>query len=146
LIQRTNQARRAHHTHLRQDVLTRLITSFRHGVRIGLSETLGHDATPGQRTARHLLHVLRDREADVLRFAHDLKIPPTSNQAERDLRPAKLQDKISGRLPNSERVKERYLIRGVLSTARKHGQNLMPVLRDALCGHLWHPPAAANLT
>jgi len=31
---------------------------------------------------------LHDRDIDVLRFAHDLQVPPTSNQAERDLRPA----------------------------------------------------------
>ncbi len=31
---------------------------------------------------------LHDRDTDVLRFAHDLQVPPTSNQAERDLRPA----------------------------------------------------------
>jgi hypothetical protein len=29
------------------------------------------------------------READVLRFLTDTAIPPTSNQAERDLRPSK---------------------------------------------------------
>jgi hypothetical protein len=45
--------------------------------------------------------VLRDREADVLRFANDLRVPPTNNQAERDLRPAKTQQKISGRLQSS---------------------------------------------
>jgi hypothetical protein len=32
----------------------------------------------------------------------DLRIPPTSNQAERDLRPAKTQQKISGRLRSAE--------------------------------------------
>ncbi|MFL6186834.1 MAG: transposase, partial [Actinomycetes bacterium] len=46
---------------------------------------------PGERKARLLLEVLRDRPADVLRFAHDLRVPPTSNQAERDLRPSKIQ-------------------------------------------------------
>ncbi|MER6943971.1 transposase [Nonomuraea sp. NPDC000554] len=45
-----------------------------------------------------LLEVLRDRADDVLRFAHDLRIPPTNNQAERDLRPAEARQKISGRL------------------------------------------------
>jgi hypothetical protein len=61
--------------------------------------------------------VLRDREADVLRFAHDLNVPATSNQAERDLRPSKTQQKISGRLTSEQRTKDRYLIRGYLSTA-----------------------------
>ena len=40
-----------------------------------------------QPPARLLLECLRHREADVLRFLSDTAIPPTSNQAERDLRP-----------------------------------------------------------
>ena len=56
-----------------------------------------------------------DRDADTLRFAHDLQVPPTSNQAERDLRPAKVQQNISGRLTSEERTQDRYTIRGYLS-------------------------------
>ena len=55
---------------------------------VGLSDTRHHGTRPGERKARLLLEVLRDRQADVLRFAHDLAVPPTSNQAERDLRPS----------------------------------------------------------
>jgi transposase len=50
-----------------------------------------------QKPGRTLLECLKDRESDVLRFPTDLRIPPTSNQAERDLRPSKAQQKISGR-------------------------------------------------
>ena len=44
----------------------------------------------------------------------------SSNQAERDLRPAKTQQKISGRLRQTT-TRHRYAIRGYLSTASKHG-------------------------
>jgi transposase len=37
----------------------------------------------------------RDR-TEVCRFLVDLRVPPTNNQAERDLRMVKLQQKISG--------------------------------------------------
>src|SRR6266699_2974320 len=80
------------------------------------------------------------READVLRFAHDLNVPATSNQAERDLRPSKTQQKISGRLTSEQRTKDRYRIRGYLSTAAKHGCNTMNALRDAILGRPWIPP------
>src|SRR5918998_4178136 len=90
---------------------------------------------PGQRKARLLLEVLHDRDTDVLRFAHDLTVPPTSNQAERDLRPSKVQQNISGRLTSEERTRDRYTIRGYLSTAAKHGRNVLADLRDALLGH-----------
>jgi transposase len=78
--------------------------------------------------------VLRDREADVLRFVHDLKAPPTSNQAERDLRPSTVQQNISGRLTSENRTQDHYKIRGYAPTAAKHGFNILTVLRDVLLG------------
>jgi hypothetical protein len=65
-----------------------LVHAFRHGVLLGLKEVR---RVPGrkQQPCRELLECLRDRRDDVLRFTTDLRIPPTSNQAERDLRPAK---------------------------------------------------------
>lgn len=61
---------------------------------------------------RHLLEVLDTREADVLRFADDLRVPPTSNLAERAVRPAKTQQKISGRLTSEKITAYRYRIAG----------------------------------
>jgi len=137
-----------HHTNLARDedldaidgtVRNELITRFRAGVLVGLSDTASHGTRPGERKARLLLQVLRDREADVLRFAHDLKVPPTSNQAERDLRPSKVQQNISERLTSENRTRDRYKIRGYASTAAKHGLNMVTVLRDALLGRPWMP-------
>ena len=79
----------------------------------------------------------------MLRFAHDLAVPPTSNQAERDLRPSKIQQKISGRLTSEERTRDRYTIRGYISTAIKHGRNGLTVLHDAILGRPWMPALPA---
>jgi transposase len=121
LIHQANQARDQGLAVIQTDAKNELITRFRDGVRVGLSDTLSHGNRPGEHKARLLLQVLRDRETDVLRFAHDLNVPATSNQAERDLRPAKTQQKISGRLTSEQRTQDRYRIRGYLSTAAKHG-------------------------
>jgi hypothetical protein len=86
-----------------------------------------------------LLECLKNREADVLRFLSDLRIPPTSNQAERDLRPSKTQQKISGRLRSETATRNRYAIRGYLDTARKHHADVMTAIRDALTGNPWMP-------
>ena len=112
-------------------------------MRAGLSDTRHHGSRPGERKARLLLEVLRDRQTDVLRFAHDLAVPPTSNQAERDLRPSKCQQNVSGRLTSEDRTRDRYTIRGYLSTAVKHGRNALTVLRDALLGRPWMPDLPA---
>jgi transposase len=143
LIHQANLARE-HDLHaIADDTRDELITRFRHGVLVGLADTTSHGSRPGERKARLLLEVLRDRQHDVLRFAHDLKVPPTSNQAERDLRPSKVQQNISGRLTSEERTQDRFTIRGYVSTAVKHGHSAMTVLRDALLGHPWIPALPA---
>jgi transposase len=117
---------------------------FRNAVRVGLSEVRRvPGANSKQKTGRCLLECLRDREDDVLRFTTDLRIPPTSNQAERDLRPSKTQQKISGRLRSETATRNRYAIRGYLDTARKHRQPVMEVIRDALAGTPWMPAVPA---
>jgi len=143
LIHHANLAREAGHDQITPAVRDELLTLFRHGVLDGLSQTAGDGQRPGERKARLLLEVLRGRQADVLRFAHDLAVPPTSNQAERDLRPAKVQQNISGRLTSEDRTRDRYTIRGYLSTAAKHGRAVMTDLRDALIGRPWMPALPA---
>lgn len=117
---------------------------FRSAVNVGLSQI---PRVPGantkQKTGRCLLECLKGREDDVLRFTTDLRIPPTSNQAERDLRPSKTQQKISGRLRSEKTTRDRYAVRGYLDTARKHGADVMTVIRGALTGNTWMPPLPA---
>lgn len=143
LIHQANLARAAGAEAIAPTVRDKLIDEFRHGVRVGLSETTRPGDRPGERKARALLEALRDREPDVLRFCFDPRVPPTSNQAERDLRPAKVQQNISGRLTSEARTKDRYRIRGYLSTAVKHGHNALRVLHDAIIGRPWMPPELA---
>jgi hypothetical protein len=140
LIHETNLARDAGRDTIDDTIKNKLIKRFKDGVLVGLSDTTSHGDRPGERKTRLVLEVLRDREADVLRFAHDLNVPATSNQAERDLRPSKTQQKISGRLTSEQRTKDRYRIRGYLSTAAKHGHNMMDALHDAMLGRPWTPP------
>jgi transposase len=143
LIHEANLAREHHLPAIAADIRDELLTRLRDGMLVGLSDTLSAGTRPGERKARLLLEVLRDRSHDVLRFAHDLKVPPTSNQAERDLRPSKIQQKISGRLTSEKRTEDRYTILGYLSTAAKHGLDKITVLRDALTGKPWIPALPA---
>jgi transposase len=127
------------------DMTAEHLTLFRRGVTVGLS---GVRRVPGAKSkqppARTLLECLRHREADVLRFLTDTAIPPTSNQAERDLRPSKTQQKISGRLRSDKTTRDRYAIRGYASTAAKHRIAAFTAIRDALTGNPWIPPIPAT--
>ena len=139
LIHAANTARAQGLPAIPGEVAAPLIHAFKHGVLLGLSQI---PRVPGrkQEPCRDLLECLRDRQDDVLRFTTDLRIPPTSNQAERDLRPAKTQQKISGRLRSEQVTRDRYAIRGYISTVAKHGAHVLTAIHDALAGNPWIPP------
>ncbi|MEX5710022.1 transposase, partial [Parafrankia sp. FMc6] len=111
-----------------------LLDLVRQGVAVGLSATPTHGTRPGQRPARLVLEFLRDRQDDVLRFLTDPAVPATSNDAERELRPSKIQQNISGRLTSETVTQDRYTILGYLRTAAKHGRAAMTTLRDVMTG------------
>ena len=61
-------------------------------------------------------------------------MPFDNNQAERDLRPVKTKMKVSG-VMRTERGAEAYVtIRSFISTAKKHGKNILDALRLAFAG------------
>ena len=139
LIHATNLARQGGHDQIDPDERADLLHSLRHGMLTGLSETTSHGDRPGERKARLLLEAFRDRLEDIIRFVDDLSVPPTSNDAERGLRPSKIQQKISGRLTSIPRTRDRYRILGYLTTAAQHGKDQFATLLDVLLGHIWIP-------
>jgi transposase len=97
---------------------------------------------PKRTKAQNLLLRLDCREAEVLRFCHDFRVPFDNNLCERDLRMVKLQQKISG-CWRTRAGAERFLkVRSYLSTARKQGQRPVEVLTKLTAGEPWLPMAA----
>jgi transposase len=143
LIHATNLAREQGQTQIDPAVRAELERALRHGVLVGLADTTTIGTRPGERKARLLLEAFRDRPDDILRFARDLAIPPTSNDAERGLRPSKIQQKISGRLTSVTRTEDRYRILGYLTTAAQHGLDKMTTLLEVILGRIWMPDLPA---
>jgi transposase len=63
-----------------------------------------------------------------LRFVADFAVPFTNNQAEQDLRMMKVHMKISGGFRTLDGARTFAVIRSVISTARKHGLNILEIL------------------
>lgn len=107
---------------------------------------MGHDEHPpaaGKKTKAHNLLLRLERyEPDVLRFAHDFRVPFGNNQAEQDIRMVKLQQKISGCWRTHHGAWRFLAIRSYISTARKHGHDTLDVLGQLAAGRPWLPRAA----
>lgn len=131
--------------HIPTDTLAALIGRFDHHLHTGLElhprNHRGHPqgGKPRQTTARRLLQRLRDRHAEVLRFAFDLRVPFTNNQAERDLRMTKTQLKLTGGWRTRTGATAWLTMRSYISTARKNGLHILTALRNTLTGHPWLP-------
>jgi len=89
--------------------------------------------------AARLLARLDAHRDEVLRLLDDTRVPFDNNQAERDLRMVKLQQKISGCWRTPAGAAAFLALRSYLSTARKHGRNPLAVLGQLFQGQAWLP-------
>ena len=138
LLAATHTARAEGLTLVPAHVLNPLLRRWNHAVNVGLAAN-PRAAGKRQSKTRNLLQRLRDRGDQILLFARDLTVPFSNNQAERDLRPAKTQLKISGCHRSENGACTWLTIRGYASTCRKNGIQVLTALHDALTGNVWAP-------
>ena len=96
-----------------------------------------------QSPTRNLLERLLLQQDQVLAFLDDLTIIPfDNNQAERDLRGLKIQQKVSGCFRSDWGSEAYATIRGYLATLRKQGQSLLAALNTVFVGRPLYPASA----
>jgi len=89
---------------------------------------------PKQTPAKNLLDALLGQAERVLAFLTDLRVPFTNNQAERDLRLVKVQQKISGAFRSDGGATAYCRVRSSLSTMRKQGEGMLEALTAVFHG------------
>ena len=92
--------------------------------------------------ARTLIRRFRRFEDMILRFATDLSVPFTNNEAERSCRPVKVQQRTSGGCWRTlQGLTDFAIVQSYLDTATKWGQDKLDVLRQLFTTGAWLPPA-----
>jgi transposase len=125
-------------------LLLRYQTLYRRIVARGLGQNpspvrTGRRGRPANGACRSLLLRLQKREDGVLRFALDFAVPFDNNQAERDLRMIKVQQKVSGCFRSTDGADHFCRIRGYISTLRKQGSGILSALRSVFMGDPIYP-------
>lgn len=94
----------------------------------------GQTGRPKRSKGRNLLDRLILHQDAVLAFAFAPGVPFTNNQAERDLRPVKVKQRVSGCFRTEGGAGVYARISGFISTMRKNGRNVVDELASVLSG------------
>lgn len=124
------ETRAAGSSHLAPAVLARLETLYTAIVCAGLAANpLPPDPPPqahprrrrAKTKARNLVERFQRRQPEILRFAHDFRVPFDNNLAERDIRMMKVQQKVSGCFRAQAGAEDFCRLRSYTATLRKQG-------------------------
>jgi transposase len=141
-----HDARAKGRSHLSRRVLAGFLARYDSLTAAGLAANptpIGRDRDSIEKDGFNLATALTKLKTEATRFATDIDVPFSNNEAERALRMAKLHKKISGCFQSDDGARSFATIRSYLATARKHNVGALDVLAQLFRGDAWMPPVTS---
>jgi transposase len=149
--QAVETAQQKHRSALLPEQIATFETQYEQQIVEGEQANPPHMRQAGQRGkvkqshARNLLDRLRNHREKILAFMYDFKVPFDNNLEERDIRMAKVHQKVSGGFRSEGGAQAFGYIRSYISAARKNGQQVLDALVNALSGSPFRPTFLATI-
>ena len=125
------------------DTLAALMNHYLGALAKGRTDNLGRTGEVADK-ARTLIRRFHRYQDMILRYTTDLAIPWTNNEAERTIRPVKIQQRTSGGCWRTlTGLTEFATVHSYLSTATKWGKDKLDALTELFTTGPWLPPALA---
>lgn len=126
---------------LNKPTLRTIRSRYRGALARGTTDNTGQ-TTDLAAKARTLITRFRRYKDMILRFAADLTVPFTNNEAERSVRPVKIQQRTSGGCWRTlQGLIDFAIVQSYLDTTTKWGHNKLDALRQLFTTGAWLPPA-----
>jgi transposase len=131
-------ASRSRQHHLSQEEIHDFESKYSEIIKLGMRENpekprhMGKRGPGIQSKAKNLLDRCKNYQDETLLFMHDFTVPFENNQAERDIRMVKVQQKISGTFRSEDGAKHFCRIRAYISTLKKNKQPILTTLTNTL--------------
>ena len=101
---------------------------------------------PKKTKPQNLIERFKTYKEEILLFMKNFRVPFTNNQAERDVRMVKVQQKISGTYRSTEGADNYCRIRGYISTVKKNNVPVLKSIKGAFYGNPITPSKIFQLT
>jgi len=105
-------------------------------IALGEIESPRNPDTRKQSKSRNLLERFIEYRTEIIRFADNFDVPFTNNQAERDIRNAKIKVKVAGCFRSVDGAKNFGKISSVIGTATKQSKSAFKTIGDIFNGSL----------
>jgi transposase len=139
--QAATQARAQGHDRIDEATLAQIRNHYLGALALGATANRD-DPSPLAHKARTLITRFRRFEDMILRFTLDLSVPFTNNEAERAVRPVKIQQRTSGGAWRTlQGLTDFAVVRSYLDTATKWGLDQLDALHQLFTTGPWLPPA-----